>query len=52
MAERLAGRFRDVEGERYDGLHHLHTSHVAEPARVAAALRRLWARAEERAGTP
>ena len=52
MAERLAGRFRDVEVERYDGLHHLHTSHVAEPARVAAALRRRWARAEERAGTP
>jgi hypothetical protein len=28
------------------GVHHLHTSQVAEPDRVAAALRALWAEAE------
>jgi pimeloyl-ACP methyl ester carboxylesterase len=47
MADRLAVVFRDIEVERYDGLHHLNTSHAAEPARVAAALRRLWVRAEK-----
>ncbi len=47
MADRLAGRFRDFEVERYEGLHHLNTSHAAEPERVAAALQRLWGRAEE-----
>jgi len=25
-----------------EGLHHMNTSHVAEPERVAASLRRLW----------
>ena len=49
MADRLAGRFRDIEVERYEGLHHLNTSHAAQPDRVAAALQRLWGRAEESA---
>jgi pimeloyl-ACP methyl ester carboxylesterase len=46
MAERTAGRFTDVEVERYEGLHHLNTSHMAEPKRVALALDKLWTRAE------
>jgi hypothetical protein len=45
MAERTAGRFADVEVERYEGLHHLDTSHMAEPQRVALALHELWTRA-------
>lgn len=45
MAERLASVFADYEAERYEGLHHLNTSHTAEPERVAEALLRLWARA-------
>ncbi|HEY2206402.1 MAG TPA: alpha/beta fold hydrolase [Pseudonocardia sp.] len=44
MGERLASVFADCTVERYEGRHHLNTSHQAEPARVAAALRRLWAR--------
>jgi pimeloyl-ACP methyl ester carboxylesterase len=43
---RLERLFPNFTGELYAGLHHLHTSHIAEPARVAAALRSLWARAE------
>jgi pimeloyl-ACP methyl ester carboxylesterase len=46
MASRLEALFSDCAVERYDGLHHLYTSHQAEPDRVAAALRRLWDRAE------
>jgi hypothetical protein len=46
MAERTAGRFTDAEVERYEGLHHLNTSHMAEPKRVALALDKLWTRAE------
>jgi pimeloyl-ACP methyl ester carboxylesterase len=49
MADRLAVVFRDIEVERYEGLHHLNTSHAAEPVRVAAALQRLWLRAETNA---
>ena len=45
MAERTAGRFADVEVEQYEGLHHLDTSHMAEPQRVALALHELWTRA-------
>ena len=45
MGARLAGLFSDCTVDRYEGLHHLNTSHKAEPARVADALRRLWARA-------
>jgi pimeloyl-ACP methyl ester carboxylesterase len=45
MRERLAGVFPDFTAELYEGIHHLQTSHQREPARVAAALRRLWSRA-------
>jgi len=45
MRDRLAGLFPDFTGECYEGLHHLNTSHQADPARVAAALRRHWSRA-------
>ena len=45
MKDRLATLFPNFTAERYDGLHHLNTSHQAEPARVAAALRRHWSRA-------
>jgi len=43
MRDRLAGLFENLTVDRYDGLHHLNTSHQAEPDRVAAALQRLWA---------
>jgi pimeloyl-ACP methyl ester carboxylesterase len=46
MRDRLAGIFPDFTSELYEGVHHLETSHHREPARVAAALRRLWSRAE------
>jgi pimeloyl-ACP methyl ester carboxylesterase len=46
IKERLAGLFPDFTAEVYDGLHHLNTSHQAQPGRVATALRRLWDRAE------
>ena len=45
MRERLAGLFPDFTAERYEGLHHLNTSHQAEPVRVADALRGHWRRA-------
>jgi pimeloyl-ACP methyl ester carboxylesterase len=41
----LARRFLRFEAERYEGLHHLHSGHQAEPQRVAVALRRLWEQA-------
>jgi pimeloyl-ACP methyl ester carboxylesterase len=43
--DRLARRFPDFTDELYEGCSHLNTSHQAEPARVAAALRKLWERA-------
>jgi hypothetical protein len=43
MRDRLAGLFEDFTAERYVGLHHLNTSHQAEPDRVAAALKKMWA---------
>ncbi len=46
MRDRLAGIFPDFTPDLYEGIHHLETSHQREPARVAAALRRLWSRAE------
>lgn len=46
MRDRLASRFPDFSSELFDGLHHLNTSHQAEPERTAALLRALWARAE------
>jgi pimeloyl-ACP methyl ester carboxylesterase len=50
LGTRLGGLFPDFTMERYDGLHHFNTSHVAEPERVAASLKRLWRRAEQIAG--
>ena len=41
-AERLSALMPQMVIERYEGLHHMNTSHVAEPERVAASLRRLW----------
>jgi pimeloyl-ACP methyl ester carboxylesterase len=46
MSDRLAATFPDFTSELYEGLHHMNTSHQAEPARVATTLRKLWARAE------
>jgi len=46
MQNRLAALFPDFTGEVYEGLHHLNTSHMAEPARVAATLTRFWERSE------
>jgi pimeloyl-ACP methyl ester carboxylesterase len=43
--DRLAALFPDFTAEPYEGLHHLNTSHQAEPERVADALRKVWARA-------
>jgi pimeloyl-ACP methyl ester carboxylesterase len=45
MRERLRGTFARFTAEEYEGLHHLATSHQREPARVADALRHLWANA-------
>jgi pimeloyl-ACP methyl ester carboxylesterase len=42
IRDRLASAFEDFTAEEYDGLHHVNTSHAAEPARVAASLRRTW----------
>lgn len=42
MARRLDATFPSSKVERFEGLHHLYTSHAAEPARVAALLRQLW----------
>ena len=46
MAHRLQREYSRCTVERYDGIHHLNTSHQAEPGRVAAALERLWSDAE------
>lgn len=46
MAPRLAGLFPNFTAELYQGLHHLRTSHIAEPGRVADRLRELWAKAD------
>ena len=42
MGERLAAVFPDFRAVCFEGLHHLHTSHQAEPARTAELLRELW----------
>lgn len=47
MRSRLATMFSDFTAERFNGLHHLNTSHQAEPDRVAQLLRHLWTRAEQ-----
>ena len=41
-AQRLSGVFPNFREEVFEGVHHLHTSHQAEPARVAALLLELW----------
>ena len=46
MEERLERLFPDFTAHRFDGLHHLNTSHQAEPDRVAELLGELWMRAE------
>ena len=46
MRDRLARRFPDFSSELFEGLHHLNTSHQAEPERTAALLRAVWRRAE------
>jgi pimeloyl-ACP methyl ester carboxylesterase len=46
MAGRLAGVFPDFTVEVYPDRHHFDPPHRIEPARVAASLRRLWARAD------
>ena len=42
IRDRLASRFASFTAEEYEGLHHLNTSHAAQPARVAAALSMVW----------
>jgi pimeloyl-ACP methyl ester carboxylesterase len=46
MAERLGAIFPDFTLEIYPDRHHFDPPHRIEPAKVAAALRRLWLRAE------
>jgi len=51
MAERLATVFPDFKVEVFPDRHHFDPPHRIEPARVAASLRSIWARAEHvRAG--
>jgi pimeloyl-ACP methyl ester carboxylesterase len=46
MAERFERDVPRCTTERYDGVHHLYTSHQAQPERVASVLTRLWADAD------
>jgi hypothetical protein len=46
MRDRLEELFPDFTSERFDGIHHLNTSHQAEPERVAKLLKKFWTRAE------
>jgi pimeloyl-ACP methyl ester carboxylesterase len=46
IAQRLATIFADFTLEVFEARHHFDPPHRIEPARVAAALRHLWARAE------
>ena len=48
MAARLGDVFPDFTLDVYDDRHHFDPPHRIEPARVAAALRDLWTRAESR----
>jgi pimeloyl-ACP methyl ester carboxylesterase len=50
MERRLSALFPRFTSEMFEGLHHLNTSHQAEPARVAARLREFWR--ETSAGGP
>ena len=45
MERRLSKLFPNFSSEMFEGLHHLNTSHTAEPQRVAARLATLWQRA-------
>lgn len=45
MRARLETLFNDFTAACFEGLHHLNTSHQAQPERVAELLRALWARA-------
>jgi pimeloyl-ACP methyl ester carboxylesterase len=45
MERRLSQLFPNFTSEIFEGLHHLNTSHSAEPGRVAARLMTLWQRA-------
>ena len=46
MAERLRSAFPDYTVETFPERHHFDPPHRIEPARMAASLRALWARAE------
>jgi pimeloyl-ACP methyl ester carboxylesterase len=46
MRQRLEKLFPDFTANRFNGLHHLNTSHQAEPERVAHMLNDFWTRAE------
>lgn len=46
MAERFSEDFARCTVQRFEGIHHLHTSHQAEPEVVAEALDRLWLEAD------
>lgn len=46
IAERLAGVFDDFTLETFEERHHFDPPHRAEPERLAASLRKLWARAQ------
>jgi hypothetical protein len=48
MAARLGDVFPDFTLEVFPDRHHFDPPHRIEPARVAAALRTLWGRAESR----
>jgi pimeloyl-ACP methyl ester carboxylesterase len=52
MAARLEDVFPDFTLDIYDDRHHFDPPHRIEPARVAAALRGLWTRAESRQAGP
>jgi hypothetical protein len=42
MRDRLARRFPEFTSVEFEGIHHLNTSHMAEPARTAALLTDFW----------
>jgi pimeloyl-ACP methyl ester carboxylesterase len=46
MRDRLARRFPDFTSVEFEGIHHLNTSHQAEPARTAALLTDFWGEAD------
>ena len=50
IGERLGSLFRDFRIERYEDRHHFDPPHRIEPARVAKALKTLWADADATRG--